>query len=377
MQEEAPSRRLSRSQVNPKTALVAGLVLLGIVVGAMVFLRASMAWLLILISAYLAAALNHPVEWLERRMKRAIAITLVMAGWIALAAGVLFLLIPPLVDQVQSLVQDAPTYLGELQRSSFYQELQRRFHLGTRLQGLAGSATGAVQPVLTAVKDLIKIAVGVISIYFLVLFMLTSGGSLVRGWIQETSPGRRDWYARVTGRVYHAIGGYVLGLLIIMAINAALTSVFLGVIGVPFFLALGVLSGIGSLVPMVGAFVAGALITGVALATGGLWHGVLAIGYYLAYQLLENHVLSPVIYRRTIHINPLILLAGLLVFAELGGLLAAILSVPVIATGQIILQEVLRARREQLGLPPPEELPSPPIIHRQDAPPDANARDPH
>lgn len=381
MLSAAPQKRLTRSQVNPKTVLVVGLTTLALALVALVFARASLSWLLILISAYLAAALNHPVEWLQKRMRRGLAITVVMIAWLLLAVGVIFLFIPPLLAQAQDLVQEAPGYLSQLRHSRLWLDLEQRFHLDQKLKGMGGSApqqlTGVVTPVLSALTGAVKVVAGVISIYFLVLFMLTSGGALVQGWLKETSPARRGDYARITGRIYHAIGGYVLGLLIIMGINAALTSVFLGVIGVPFYLPLGVLSGLGSLLPMVGAFIAGALITVVALATGGIWAGVAAVGYYLLYQLIENHVLSPVIYRRTININPLILLAGLLVFAELGGLLAAVLSVPVIATGQIILQALLQARRERLGMPPPAAVDAPAVIDRDDVAEEPESHAPH
>jgi predicted PurR-regulated permease PerM len=367
--------------VSAKTVLVVGCLALALGVAALIFARAALSWLLILISAYLAAALNHPVAWLQRRMRRGFAITLVMAGWLLLAVGMVFLFVPPLVDQAQALAGEAPKYLSQLRHSAFWFDLQQRFHLDQRLAGLKGAApgalSGAVPSLLSAVGSVFKVAAGVISIYFLVLFMLTSGGELVASWLKEISASRRADYARVMGRIYQAIGGYVLGLLIIMGINAALTSTFLGVVGVPFYLPLGVLSGLGSLLPMVGAFIAGALITGVALATGGLWSGVLVVAYYLAYQLLENHVFSPVIYKRTIHINPLVLLAGLLVFAELGGLLAAILSVPVIATGQIVLQALLRARRERLGMPPPSEVTPPQVIDRDDLSGGPAAHPPH
>jgi predicted PurR-regulated permease PerM len=376
-----PQKRLTRSQVNPKTVLVVGLVTLALALVALIFARASLSWLLILISAYLAAALNHPVEWLQKRMRRGVAITLVMVAWLLLAVGVIYLFIPPLVDQAQALIQEAPSYLRQLRHSQLWTDLEQRFHIDQKLKGMGSGApqqlTGVVSPVLTALTGAVKVAGALISIYFLVLFMLTSGGALVQGWLKETSPARRGDYARITGRIYHAIGGYVLGLLIIMGINATLTSIFLGVIGVPFYLPLGVLSGLGSLLPMVGAFIAGALITVVALATGGVWAGVAAVAYYLVYQLIENHVLSPVIYRRTVNINPLVLLAGLLVFAELGGLLAAVLSVPVIATGQIILQALLQARRERLGMPPPAAIDAPPVIDRGDVDGEPESRAPH
>jgi predicted PurR-regulated permease PerM len=73
------------------------------------------------------------------------------------------------------------------------------------------------------------------------------------------------------------------------------------------------------------------------------------------YGQLEGNVLGPLVYKRTVHVNPLLTLFAVVFFAELAGILGAVLAVPLLATGQIILRELLLVRREKLGhrVPPP------------------------
>jgi predicted PurR-regulated permease PerM len=153
--------------------------------------------------------------------------------------------------------------------------------------------------------------------------------------------------------MYVALGAYIRGLLFLCFTNGALASIYLAIIGVPYYLPLGLFSGLASLVPIAGAIVAGVLISVVAALTKGLWWGVATAIYYVFYQELENHVLAPVVYKKTIELNPLVSLVFVLIAAELLGLEGAVLAVPCLAVGRIVLTELLELRAKNLRLPPP------------------------
>jgi len=151
-------------------------------------------------------------------------------------------------------------------------------------------------------------------------------------------------------KIYQSIGGYLGGLTLICTINATLTTTFLAIDRVPFFLPLGILAGLSSMVPYAGPLVVGTLISLVALFTVGTWHGVAAAVYFITYGQVEGNILGPLIFRRTVHVNPLVVTLSILFFGEIAGVVGAIIAVPVIATLQIVLRELLRIRREQLAL---------------------------
>jgi predicted PurR-regulated permease PerM len=69
--------------------------------------------------------------------------------------------------------------------------------------------------------------------------------------------------------------------------------------------------------------------------------------YFILYGQLEGNVLSPIIFRRTVHINPLVTTLAILFMAEFMGLPGAIIAVPAAATAQIVLREILSIRKEQ------------------------------
>jgi predicted PurR-regulated permease PerM len=92
------------------------------------------------------------------------------------------------------------------------------------------------------------------------------------------------------------------------------------------------------------------LVSTLAWITGGVWHGVGTLIYYVLYGQFEGQLLGPFVYRRTINLNPLVTLLSTLFLVDFAGIAGALIAVPVAATGQILLQEFLSARREKLRL---------------------------
>jgi predicted PurR-regulated permease PerM len=348
------------SQVTFKTAFTVCFAVLAVVVLAVLFVKAEVAILLTSIAALIAVALDHLVAMLVRaRLKRGVAIALVLSVLLIALTTVALLVTPSAVAQGQQLVTQAPSLIEEVRGSSVFQKLDARFHIQQQLQRQGRNstqlATGALPPLLHAVSGVFSLVGAGVTIAFFVVFMLVFGPGLVRRLLSQAIPERRARYERVLDKVYTATGGYLGGLTLICFINATLTTTALAIIGMPFFLPLGIASGFSSMVPYAGPIVAGSAITLLTLATGGLWKAVAVLIYFILYGQLEGNVLAPLVFKRTVHVNPLLTLFAVVFFAELAGIIGAVLAVPLMATGQIILRELLLVRREKLGarVPPP------------------------
>src|SRR6185503_9624550 len=109
----------------------------------------------------------------------------------------------------------------------------------------------------------------------------------------------------VLQKTYRSIGGYLLGLGLICSVNAVCTTTFLAIVGLPFFLPLGIMSGISSLIPYAGPAVVGTTVSLLAAGTKSLGTGVACGIYYIVYGIIEGQVLSPFVFKRTVHMNPL------------------------------------------------------------------------
>jgi predicted PurR-regulated permease PerM len=272
----------------------------------------------------------------------------VIAALAAVLVGLALLLVPAIVSQGRALVAEAPALWQKVQHAPWFVRLDARLHLQEQLRESGPAAMGAVNPLLAAIGGVVSAVGGLLAFLFLTIFMLVFGGDLVTALLAELKPASRERYERMTAKLYRSVGGYLGGLLGICALNATLTTIFLVIVRVPFFLPLGILSGSSSLVPYAGPLVAGVIITVFALVTGGVWIALATAIYFVVYGQLEGNVLAPFVYRRTVHVNPLVTLLAILFLADFMGVAGAVVAVPVAAAAQIVVAELVAIRRDQV-----------------------------
>jgi predicted PurR-regulated permease PerM len=151
----------------------------------------------------------------------------------------------------------------------------------------------------------------------------------------------------VLAGVTRTIRGYVTGNLLISLIAGTVAYVTLLATGVPYALPLAVLVAVLDLVPLVGATLATVLAAAVALGEGVLPFVVVLV-VFIAYQQIENHVLQPLIYGRTVQLSPLVVLVSILVAGSIAGIIGALIAIPIAGSLQVVLSELIAARRERI-----------------------------
>jgi predicted PurR-regulated permease PerM len=142
----------------------------------------------------------------------------------------------------------------------------------------------------------------------------------------------------------------VTGNLVISLIAGTLTAIVLTIMGVPYAIALGLIVAILDLIPLAGATIA-AIIVGAVAFLHSVTAGIVVVAFFIVYQQVENHLLQPVVYGRTVKLSPLAVLIAVLIGAELAGVLGALAAIPVAGAIQVLLLDWLRHRR---GEPVPE-----------------------
>jgi len=340
--------------VQPRTVLlVLGLtVLLGLVL-----LLGYLAWQVlswILIAILLAAALNPAVEAFERRgLGRAWSATIVFALALGVVTALGFLVVPPLVTQVSDFINAVPDFIDDLTAGrgplGFLQDdyqIVDRIREAIEREGPAG-VLGLSEPVLDVVRSVVTAVVGVITIVFLTYFMLLEGPRTIERFLALLSEGTRERYERVGQQIYRTISGYVSGNLLISLIAGVVSTGVLFAVGSEYAVALGLLVAILDLVPLAGATVAAVVVSTIVFIETDWIRAVIVIGFFVGYQQLENHVLQPLVYGRTVELSPLAVLCAVLVGANLAGILGALLAIPVAGSLLAVGREVLLYRREQ------------------------------
>jgi predicted PurR-regulated permease PerM len=353
MQEE----RIVR--VRPTTILA----VLGITFGFLLLLyitwisRQVLTW--ILVALFLAMALNPAVEALQRRGLRhrgaAAAVTFLLTIGVIAAGGSLF--IPTLVDEATGFANDLPDYvrdasegrgfLGRLaERYEIEQRVRDEIEAGGagRLVGLSGTAISVTQSVLTFI-------VAVVTIAFLTFFMLLEGPKWMDRFYSLLPEGSQERWRAIGNDIYRTVGGYVTGNLLISVIAGIASTIVLLIMDVPYAVALGLLVAILDLIPLAGATLAAIIVSTVAFLTS-IPAGIVVLIFFIVYQQLENHVLQPVVYSRTVQLSPLAILISVLIGAKIAGVLGALAAIPVAGTIQVLLLAWLRGRRERASREP-------------------------
>jgi predicted PurR-regulated permease PerM len=157
-------------------------------------------------------------------------------------------------------------------------------------------------------------------------------------------PASRPRWRNVGHRIAQTVSGYVTGNLLLSVIAGVSSTVMMLIFDVPFPLALGLIVAILDLIPLAGATLAGILLTTVGLLTS-LTAGIVLLVFFVLYQQIENHVLQPLVYGRTVQLSPLVVLIAILIGTEVAGVLGALGAIPVAGTLQILLLDWLEHRR--------------------------------
>lgn len=332
------------------TAATVCFTVLGVAALAYFLLKTTLSLLLTIGAVMLAVALDHVVAFLVRRgLRRSLAIVAVFLGAVVIIAGLALLLIPPAVGQAGTLIAESPALWAKLHQTHVFQWLNARFDLQAQLQRGTSASSGAITPMLAAIGGVLTVLGGLVTLLFLTIFVLIFGPALKDSFLTELEPENKERYARILDHVYSSVGGYLQGLLGICSINAVLTTTFLAITRMPFFLPLGIVSGASSLIPYAGPLIVGVAITLLALVKGGLWKAVATAIYFVFYGQLEGNVLGPLVYRRIAHVNPLLTLLAIMFLAEFMGVAGVIIAVPLAAVAQIVLGEILALRRQRRG----------------------------
>jgi predicted PurR-regulated permease PerM len=338
------------------------LALLGITIG--VFLVLEIVWIArqvltwVLIAIFLALAMNPAVNWFQnhgfRRRGLATGITavLVLAGFALL--GLLF--IPTLVDEVNGFAQALPGYVDDItHRRGRLGFLESKYHVTQRVrdavqEGGASRILGLTGTALAITKGIITAIVAIVTIMFMTVFMLLEGPAWLDRFYALLPEGSRDRWRGVGDEIYRTVGGYVTGNLFISVIAGITSTLMLLALRVPYAVALGLLVAILDLIPLAGATIAAIIVCSIGFLHS-LAAGIILIVFFIVYQQIENHLLQPLVYSRTVRLSPLVILISVLVGAQIAGVLGALAAIPVAGTLQVILFSWLEERRKHRAPP--------------------------
>ncbi|HLS74324.1 MAG TPA: AI-2E family transporter [Actinomycetaceae bacterium] len=289
--------------------------------------------------AILLAVLLDPISTrLRKRLRfpRALAAMTTLVGMIAVVVGLLVLagrsIINGFTDLADQAVQgfnellswlaDGPLGIGEEQLSSWVDE---------GLSQLESNSGVIVSGALAATTSVGQVVAGAIISLFCLFFFLKDGRRIWH-WFVRLAPQRgRDRINEAGIRGWITLGGYARTQILVAFVDAVGIGVGAAILGLPLVLPLAILVFLGAFIPIVGAFVTGAVAVLVALVDQDVQTAIIMLAIVLLVQQLEGNVLQPWLMGNAVSLHPVAVLLAVTAGTGVAGILGALLAVPIAA----------------------------------------------
>ena len=314
---------------------------------------ASQVFVLIIIALVLAAGLNPAVEFFQRRgLKRSGAVLVIVGIVLAIVGLFAWVAIPPIVDQVNLLLKNAPTLIADLKNNSTIANLNSHFGIIDSIQKKVNTSiqdgqfvVGAFGGVIGVGKAFLSGAIAALTILVLTLYFLASLPSVTHVAYRLVPATRRERVASLTDAIIFRIGAFVGGQATV-AVIAGIYILFVALIlRIPYALPLSLLVFFCGLIPLIGHLLGSSVVTLVALTKSPAIALIVFIAY-VVYVQIENYVIMPRIMKKSLSIPGLVTILAALLGTSLLGPVGALLAVPVAAAILLILEEVVFPRSD-------------------------------
>lgn len=349
-----------RIEIDTKTFVRFWLVVVGFAFAILMLYSARTALTLIGISLFLALALNVPVSRLARRLpgrSRTLSTAISFVAVIAFIGAIVFLVVPPIVQQTQKFADSAPQMIEQVSKQwQGLGNLIEKYNIQPQVDSAVASvkndfgkyASNFGRNVLSGVGSAFSVAAASLIVLVMTFLMLVEGPSwLERIWKVYKDPVRRERHHELVHKMHRVVSSYVMGQLTVAGIGALASGAVVFILSlffheVPANLALPTIgiTFVLALIPMFGATIAGVIIS-LLLAMNSIPAGIIFAVYFMIYQQVENNFIVPAIQSRGIDLSPLVVLVSITVGIYMFGIAGGIISIPIAGCVKILVEDYL------------------------------------
>jgi len=306
---------------------------------------------LIFVAIILSTALDPSVDWLQKKhIPRSLALVCIYLVLFLVVSFILIVMVPPVIEELTNLARSLPIYysrfLENFSDTSTPGAEQWTLALQQGLQSLGNGLADATSSVLNALFSLFGGIAQFAVVLVMAFYLVVQENGLVR-FVRSVIPTKKQAYwIKFIERIKDKLGSWLRGQLLLMLIIGLMTYVSLvvlkvfGVIGIEYILVLSLWAGLTELIPYIGPILGAIPAVLLALAISPL-QAVIIIALYIIIQQLENQIIVPQVMKRAVGLNPIISIASVLVGAELGGAVGAIIAIPVATALAVLFSDII------------------------------------
>ena len=306
---------------------------------------------ILFIAIILTAAIEPLVNWMNnRKIPRSLAVSIIYILLFAIISAAFYFLIPPFVSQFQDFSNNFPMYAQKM--TGFFRGIENfgqshNLSLSEQnfLQGISGKIT---QYSLNIFSTTIGVFSGFISILVILslTFYLSVKKDGMKSFVVAVTPEKyQDYAVSAAERIKIKIGKWMQGQLFLMLLIFILDFLALYFLNVPYALVLAILGGLLEIIPYLGPIISAipAIILGFFVSP---LTGILVAVAYIVIQQAESHIITPQLMRKVLGLNPIVVILALLIGAKIGGVLGAILSIPITTAISVFVDDLVEKKNE-------------------------------
>jgi predicted PurR-regulated permease PerM len=312
-------------------------------------LKARSVLILVIVALFIAAGLDPVVRWLTRKgLPRWAAVVVVLLTVLVIIGGFIASAVPPLAAQTSALVNEMPKYMHQLQdHNSTLGKLNAKYHVQQRVTSLLSSkGTALIGGVLGAGELVVSAFSSMVLVLVLTIYFLASMERTKLFFYRLMPESRRQRGVLLGEEIFTKVGGYVLGNVLTSLIAGIGTFFWMLAWNIPYPLLLGLLVALLDLIPVIGSWVGGIIVTLVAL-TVSLPVAVATLVFYVCYKLAEDYFIVPRVMGRTVQVPALVSLIAVLLGGVLLGIVGALIAIPVAAAISLLIREIAFRRLDK------------------------------
>jgi len=318
--------------------------------------RTADIFLILFVAVVFSLYLGAVRDWIVRRFRLppGLAFLIALVGTIGGVAGLITLLVPPVVEQTQQLIANLPRYVEAWQAG-----LQRFLLRYPRLEelwlaeserlvgGVVAQAEGAVAGIIPQVVGIGHALVNIVSILVMGIFLALHPGTYREWLIALFPPLRRDMVRDVLRDISTTLRAWIVGQILAMTVLAILTAIGLYLLDVPYWLTFGVFTGAVAIVPFFGSLISSILPALFVLGGDGVFgvgpgvHSLLVVALGFLIHIIEANFVVPLITEKQVEIPPVLTMMSILVVGRLLGAVGLPVAVPLLATLIVVVRRVL------------------------------------
>jgi predicted PurR-regulated permease PerM len=329
--------------INITTLTVIKIILIFVLFYFLYLVREILA--VLFISLILAAAVDPWIDWMqEKKIPRGVGILFIYLVMLTAISTVVYLIIPPIVEQVSELTTQFPELLEKIVSGmNFLRDYVSEHGILENIRDNIGSFEANFENAAGGVFSTVSGIVGGIVTFFLVLvitFYMVVEENAIKKIIWSIAPQKHQVYImQLVNRMQKKVGLWLRGQLILSLIIFTLTYIGLSILGVEYALVLALIAGLTEFVPYLGPILAAIPAIFLSFTQAPMLAVFVAVLYYII-QLVENNIIVPKLMQKVVGLNPIVSIAVLLIGFKIAGVVGAVLSIPVATAVSVFVRDI-------------------------------------